>query len=82
MNLGEKHRRDFGEAMRKIEVGASLRRIGGRRRWVVLAVKRREKFSAELTLGCGFRTFIVSVPIGMSGPFLLDVGMESMPPNP
>lgn len=73
----ERQHQRFSEAMRNIGVGARLRRCGGDRIWTVLSVRYRET-SADIVIGCGYRTHAIHVPICMSGPCLLDVGMESV----
>lgn len=75
MNTGEKQRQRFAEAMKAVSIGAPLRKIGGRHEWRVLTNRRRET-SVELTLGHGTKTVAINVPICMSGPCLMDVGME------
>lgn len=82
MNEGEKMRQKFFENMRKIEMGARLKRMGGTREWIVLACSwKRKETSAYLTIGCGLKVHDVIVPIGGEGPYLMDAGLTSLPPN-
>ncbi len=75
---GTQARLRFERAMEAIAVGATLAR---RHTWMVVK-QRHFATSVDLTLRCGRRTALVSVPISLWGPDLADAGLRAVAAAP